>query len=56
MENIVLKDSFCELCKLQFGKKTVYDMHQSLVHEKAQDIKEEEPKMYRTTLSIILYY
>ena len=41
MENTILKDSFCGLCMLQFGKKAIYDMHQSLVHKKAQDIKEE---------------
>ena len=41
MENTILKDFFCGLCKLQFGNRVVYDMHQSLVHKKAQDIKEE---------------
>ena len=41
MESIILKDLFCELCALQFNKKAVYDMHLSLVHKKAQDIKKE---------------
>ena len=41
MENTILKDLFCGLCKLQFGNRVVYDMHQSLVHKKAEDIKEE---------------
>ena len=39
MENNILKHLYCKLCKLQFGKKVVYDMHQSLVHK--EDIKEE---------------
>ena len=42
MENVFWKDLFCELCALQFGKKAVFDMHRSLVHEKAQEIKEEQ--------------
>ena len=41
MENIILRDLFCELCALQFDKKVVYDMHQFLVHKKVQKIKEE---------------
>ena len=28
------KDWFCENCKLQFGKKYVFDLHLSLVHGK----------------------
>ena len=28
------KDFFCENCKLQFGKKYVFDLHLSLVHGK----------------------
>ena len=30
----VNKDWFCENCKLQFGKKYVFDLHLSLVHGK----------------------
>ena len=28
----IIKDWFCELCKLQFDKKVVFDLHQKLVH------------------------
>ena len=27
-----IKNWFCELCKLQFDKKVVFDLHQKLVH------------------------
>ena len=37
-----LRDLFCELCKLQFDKKVVYEMHQSVVHGKSLKIKEEQ--------------
>ena len=33
---------FCILCKLQFGKKLVFDLHLSLVHGKKVEIKTEE--------------
>ena len=26
------KDFFCELCQLQFDKKSIYDMHVSILH------------------------
>ena len=41
VKNIILRDLFCELCKLQFNKKVVYDMHQLVVHGKTHKIKEE---------------
>ena len=28
-----LKELFCELCQLQFDKKSVYDIHNSIVHK-----------------------
>ena len=28
-----LKDLLCEVCRLQFNKKSIYDMHVSIVHE-----------------------
>ena len=40
MENLI-KDSYCELCSLQFGNKKVFDMHKSIVHGIAIKIKEE---------------
>ena len=33
LENNILDDIFCKSCQLQFGNKTVYDMHMSLVHK-----------------------
>ena len=41
MENIILKDLFCELCALQFDKKAVYDIHQAFVHGKTLKIEKE---------------
>ena len=32
MEKPNLKDLFCFQCDLQFDKKTIYDMHLSIVH------------------------
>ena len=32
MENKNLKDSFCQMCDLQFDNKTIFDMHLSVVH------------------------
>ena len=40
MEKLILKDLFCELCDLQFDKKSVYDIHMSFVHKKRK-IKDE---------------
>ena len=34
-------DLFCSLCLLQFGKKSVFDLHLSLVHGKKVEIKSE---------------
>ena len=39
----LLKDFFCQLCAIQFGKKAVFDMHLSLVHKKTQEDDEKEP-------------
>ena len=41
MEEAKQKDLFCILCKLQFGKKLVFDLHLSLVHGKKVEIKTE---------------
>ena len=41
MEKAKQKDLFCILCKLQFGKKLVFDLHLSLVHGKKVEIKTE---------------
>ena len=35
------KDFFCENCKLQFGKKYVFDLHLSLVHGQKIEVKPE---------------
>ena len=32
MEKKIIKDLYCYLCSLQFDKRTIYDMHLSLVH------------------------
>ena len=37
------KDFFCENCKLQFGKKYVFDLHLSLVHGKQMIEVKPEP-------------
>ena len=41
MNIAIMKDFFCEECALQFGKKLVFDLHLSLVHEKKTNIKTE---------------
>ena len=39
LENNIIDDIFCKSCQLQFGNKTVFDMHMSLVHKiKTKDI------------------
>ena len=46
------KDNFCELCSLQFGNKSVFDIHLSFVHGKnITKIKEEaaEPNAVKRT-------
>ena len=35
MNSTVSKEHFCDLCSLQFGKKSIYDMHLKAVHNKA---------------------
>ena len=40
----IMKDFFCEECALQFGKKLVFDLHLSLVHERKTNTKT-EPNM-----------
>ena len=39
MEEAEQQDLFCIQCKLQFGKKLVFDLHLSLVHGKKVEIK-----------------
>ena len=34
METNITKDLFCVLCSLQFDKKSLYEVHMSLVHKK----------------------
>ena len=41
MEEAKQRDLFCILCKLQFGKKLVFDLHLSLVHGEKVEIKKE---------------
>ena len=46
------KDNFCELCRLQFGNKAVFDIHLSFVHGKnITKIKDEaaEPNAIKRT-------
>ena len=33
---------FCDICSLQFGKKIVYDIHQSFVHKTKDKVEIEE--------------
>jgi hypothetical protein len=40
MDDIIVRDFFCDMCSLQFDKKAVYDIHMSFVHKKMDDIKE----------------
>ena len=37
MNQVILRDWYCEKCSLQFDKKYVYDLHLKLVH--GQEIK-----------------
>ena len=37
MNQVILRDWYCEKCSLQFDKKYVYDLHLTLVH--GQEIK-----------------
>ena len=37
----ILNDLFCNLCHLQFDKKSVFDIHMSFVHEKTLIINSE---------------
>ena len=39
--NMIVEKLYCKLCSIQFDQETVYNMHQSVVHEKAQVIEEE---------------
>ena len=42
MASVYQKELFCEVCKLQFDKKSVYDIHLSFVHgQKKPNIKSE---------------
>ena len=41
MEEARQQDLFCIQCKLQFGKKIIFDLHLSLVHDKKVEIKTE---------------
>jgi hypothetical protein len=41
MERNGARELFCELCKLQFDKKIVYDIHLKIVHKKDR-IKSEQ--------------
>ena len=36
------KDSFCDLCSLQFGKKFIYDIHMSVIHGQTNNKQKEE--------------
>ena len=47
MEEARLSDFFCIKCKLQFGKKLVFDLHSSLVHGEKVEIKMEEKSNFR---------
>ena len=49
MAQNILKDLFCELCLLQFGKKAVFDMHLSLVHGHGLKKIKEEPLNHNET-------
>ena len=37
-----IKDFYCLRCSLQFDKKSIFDMHLSIVHGERIEIKEEE--------------
>ena len=49
MEEAKQQDLFCIQCKLQFGKKNVFDLHLSLVHNKKVDIKTEAKSNFTET-------
>ena len=47
-----IRDFYCSRCSLQFDKKSVFDMHLSIVHKERMEIKEDqrifkkEPNLY----------
>ena len=45
MENVKLKDLFCNLCALQFHKKSIYDIHMSFLHGNIKIQKEVETEL-----------
>ena len=49
MEEARQQDLFCIQCKLQFGKKIVFDLHLSLVHNKKVEIKTEAKSNFTET-------
>ena len=61
MASVYQKELFCEVCKLQFDKKSVYDIHLSFVHgQKKPNIKSEndeqvsQENLVRNILDIFL--
>ena len=49
MEEAKQQDLFCNQCKLQFGKKIVYDLHLSLVHNQKVEVKTEAKSNFSET-------
>ena len=41
MNQVILRDWYCEKCSLQFDKKYVYDLHLTLVHGQGIKVKTE---------------
>ena len=41
MNQVILRDWYCEKCSLQFDKKYVYDLHLTLVHGEENKVKTE---------------
>ena len=60
MNQVTLRDWYCEKCSLQFDKQYVYDLHLTLVHvqeikvkteQTTSEEKFEEPQQKKTVLS-----
>ena len=51
MEGKGQKDSFCDFCSLQFGKKSIYDIHMSYLHGQTNNKEKEENSFQSANLS-----
>ena len=48
-----LSNSYCVRCSLQFDKKSIFDMHLSIVHKEKVEVKK-EPKSLENELNLCI--